>query len=155
MLNQLNRPVPVSFPFLSIGLDSQASQRLLRKFPERMVTEWVDITLAAKERFDSSFFLKSPADYLADNLNHAVTGTRTAPDWWYDIRKAEERKHASMEQRKNANRSSLPQRALNSVDDITQTIFQQFIASGQSESVAKENSKKLLAALQNRRKKSQ
>ena len=34
--------------------------------------------------------------YLIDNLKKSASDGRTPPDWWYDIRKAEERKRDSL-----------------------------------------------------------
>ena len=75
---------PLVEPLERIGLDRRAIQRNLQKFPVRTLNQWVDITLAAKERFGKSFFSNSPAAFLIDNLNHAVEGTRLPPDWWHD-----------------------------------------------------------------------
>ena len=71
---------PLFEPMKKIGLDNRAIRRLLSKFTLRLLNEWVDITLAAMERFGKSFFSKSPAAYLVDNLNNAANGTRLPPD---------------------------------------------------------------------------
>jgi hypothetical protein len=31
--------------------------------------------------------------YLVDSLTKASTGNRTAPDWWHDLKRAENQKH--------------------------------------------------------------
>ena len=36
-----------------------------------------------------SYFHKSPMAYLVDSITKASTGTRTAPDWWQDLKRAE------------------------------------------------------------------
>ncbi len=74
----------------SIGFDERDIGRLLRKYPSRLLQEWADITLAAKERHGASFFKRSPQAYFIDNVRHAVAGRRTPPDWWHQLRKAEE-----------------------------------------------------------------
>jgi hypothetical protein len=76
-------------PLGRIGLTETTMVSLIRKYPAAMLREWTDITLAAMERKGTGFFKKSPAAYLLDNLKHAVKGTRTVPDWWLDVRKAE------------------------------------------------------------------
>ncbi len=83
---------PLVEPLLAIGFDDAGVVRVLRQFPHNRVREWVDITLAAKERFGPSFFKRSPMAYLVDNLKKAASDGRTPPDWWHDIRRAEERK---------------------------------------------------------------
>lgn len=87
------RPTPgessLQEPLADIGLDRAAAARLLRQYAPRLLREWVDITLAARERFGESFFTKSPTAYLVDNLKNAKAGRRTPPDWWHEVRKAE------------------------------------------------------------------
>jgi hypothetical protein len=85
---------PLLEPLQSIGLDEAGIQRVLRQFPPSKVREWADITLAAKERFGMRFFKRSPVAYFLDNLKKAAAEGRTPPDWWNDIRKAEEREQA-------------------------------------------------------------
>jgi hypothetical protein len=51
--------------------------------------------LAAKERFGDAFFKRSPQAYFVDNVKHAAAGTRTPPDWWHELRKAEQRRRRS------------------------------------------------------------
>ena len=79
---------PLVEPLQSIGLDAAGIARVLRQFPHDRIREWVDITLAAKERFGLKFFKRSPMAYLIDNLKKSASDGRTPPDWWHDIRKA-------------------------------------------------------------------
>ena len=51
-------------PLAAIGFDDRAIQRMTRQFPTALLAEWVDITLAARERFGETFFKRSPAAYL-------------------------------------------------------------------------------------------
>jgi hypothetical protein len=74
---------------LELGLDPASARRLLASAPRRVVREWLDITLAARERFGPGFFRKSPQAYLVHNVGAAVASGRTAPDWWHDLRKRE------------------------------------------------------------------
>ncbi len=85
---------PLFGPLVSLGFEEDAASRLIRKYPQRMLAEWLDITQAAAERFGASFFKKSPMAYLVDSVRHAATGTRTAPDWWLELRKGEDRRDA-------------------------------------------------------------
>lgn len=146
---------PLIEPLNKIGLDNRATQRLLAKFPNRMLSQWTDITLAAMERFGKSFFKKSPAAYLIDNLNHAAKGTRLAPDWWLDIRKAEDQARAKLARDKrvgdNLGGNKLPERAIASVDDLQDTIFAHFLSSGQNAALAKVNSSQFQAAARKRK----
>jgi hypothetical protein len=83
------RESPLFEPLREIGFDEATAVRLVRKHPARILREWVDITLAARERFGPSFFRKSPQAYLIDNLKNAARGHRTPPDWWHALRRAE------------------------------------------------------------------
>ena len=146
---------PLIEPLKKIGLDNRAIQRLLSKFKTPMLNQWTDITLAAMGRHGKSFFKKSPSAYLIDNLNHAAKGTRLPPDWWHEIRRAEERARAKpvRDKRvgKNPDRNSLPEKAIESFDKINETIFGKFLAAGQNEKLARMNSKQFQAALRKRK----
>ena len=72
-----------------LGFDDPGICRLLRRFPMPMLREWTDITQTAKERFGATFFKKSPQAFLVDNLKNAAKGNRTPPDWWHEVRRAE------------------------------------------------------------------
>lgn len=131
---------PLVAPLADIGFDPAAVQRILKRFPVRTVREWVDITLAARERFGAGFFTRSPMAYLMDNLQKAVSGERTPPDWWRDIRRAEERGRAARARRRSEPGLDPPSRqALASLSDVHETIFEQFRAAGQSERTARRN----------------
>ena len=92
----MNPDSPLADPLQSIGLDPAGIVRVLRQFPHDRIREWVDITLAARERFGLKFFNRSPMAYLIDNLKKSASDGRTPPDWWHDIRKAEEKKQDSL-----------------------------------------------------------
>ncbi len=147
---------PLVEPLQKIGLDNRAIRGLLVKFPMRLLNEWVDITLAAMERFEKDFFSNCPAAYLIDNLNHAAQGTRLPPDWWYDIRQAEERARAKAARKKRSEgkpkkSKTLPERAIASFEDLQGTIFDHFLSGGQSENIAKVNSKRFHDAAQKKK----
>lgn len=84
----------------TIGVDDRAIGSIFREFPEQAVREWADITLAAQERFGNSFFKRSPAAYFFDNLKKSVVDARTPPDWWHDVRKAEQQAQARRDRRR-------------------------------------------------------
>ncbi|HUY33162.1 MAG TPA: hypothetical protein VMV69_10300 [Pirellulales bacterium] len=75
-----------------LDFDPPTIAHILRTYPQKLVAEWIDITLAARERYGDKFFKRSPQAYLLDNLRHAANDGRTPPDWWHDLRREEERK---------------------------------------------------------------
>jgi hypothetical protein len=83
---------PLTATLQELGLDDPTIRRVLGNHRRPLLQEWTDITLAARERFGSSFFKRSPAAYFLDNVKQAAAGRRTPPDWWHDVRKAEERR---------------------------------------------------------------
>lgn len=80
---------PLVEPLLSIGFDEATVRRLLQTYSARLLEEWADITLAAKERQGDKFFSKSPMAYFVSNITEAAAGRRTPPDWWRELRKRE------------------------------------------------------------------
>jgi hypothetical protein len=83
------RDSPLYDPLRSVGFDDSTVHRLLKTYPSKLLEQWADITLAAKERQGASFFTKSPQAYFTDNIKAAVDKRRTPPDWWRDLRKRE------------------------------------------------------------------
>ncbi len=84
---------PLFEPLLTIGFEEDAASRLIRRYPQRLLAEWLDITQAAQERYGSQFFRKSPMAYYVNSVSHAASGTRTAPDWWLEMKRAETQQH--------------------------------------------------------------
>ena len=82
---------PVLETLIALGFEIGAAHSLMKRFPSRLLEEWADITQAARERFGSKFFKKSPMAYLVDSVKKAHAGQRTPPDWWHDVRRAEEK----------------------------------------------------------------
>jgi hypothetical protein len=75
---------PLSDPLRAIGFDSAAVGRILAGFPVEQIQLWADVTLAAMEHKGPSFFRRSPEAFFMDNLQNAVRGKRTPPEWfWY------------------------------------------------------------------------
>lgn len=91
------RPTPEDSPLfdalLDIGFEEEPAARLIRKYPARLLSEWADITQAAKERFGAEFFVKSPMAFFVDSVAKAASGNRTAPDWWHDLKRVENQEH--------------------------------------------------------------
>jgi hypothetical protein len=80
---------PLTEPLRSIGLEDRMIERLMAQHPQRLLQEWADITLAAKERHGGKFFTASPAAYFVDSVKAAAKGNRTPPDWWRELRMQE------------------------------------------------------------------
>jgi hypothetical protein len=137
---------PLIEPLRAIGVDADAIPRLLDRYPVRVIREWVDITLAAQERFGPGFFKRSPAAYFVDNVRHAGAGTRTPPDWWQELRRAERRggrrRGKSQTGRspaitaKTGDDGALP-------DSLTEALRVQFEAAGQPATLARRNAERL------------
>ena len=128
---------PLLEPLRSIGLDESSIARTVKRFPTSLVREWVDITLAARERFGDNFFKRSPAAFLLDNLKHAAASGRTPPDWWHEVRKAEEHKQAVGDRRRSSNNRTPPAASGRATfDRIRGEIFEQLASQGWSEPAA-------------------
>ena len=82
---------PLMDGLLAIGFEASAAARIIRRYPQSLVSQWTDITQAALERFGKDHFRVSPMAYLVDSLKHASKGVRTPPDWWHDARRQERR----------------------------------------------------------------
>lgn len=145
---------PLLEPLRLLGFEPLDAQRLVSHFPRAMVREWIDITLAAEERFGRKFFTRSPAAYLRYNLNRAAAGTGTPPDWWHEVRKAEERAHAARARNRRSAHgpTRLPQRAMNSLDEVREDIFDHFLTAGQSKKQAADNARRFQSAVSRSRK---
>ena len=144
---------PFFQPLCDIGFRPQDAQRLIANYSTHLVREWIDITLAAKERFGVSFFNRSPAAFLRYYLQRAAAGKDGPPDWWLEIRKTEEQACANRARKRRPTRRSdqLPQKAMDVIDKVHDDIFHQFLAAGQSEKVAAENARKFHATASKRK----
>ena len=148
---------PASAPALSesslhellreLGFDDDGIRRLVRRFPMAMLREWVDITQAAKERFGPRFFKKSPQAYLVDSLKHAATGNRTPPDWWHEVRRAENLKLKAIRRSHHEisvnETPDVPQESRQAYERIVKDMFAFFCDAGQPEAAARVNAEKL------------
>lgn len=132
----------------SIGLDTNAVRRVIERYPGRLLQEWADITLAAREKFGESFFRKSAAAYFMDNVKNAACDQRTPPDWWLELRKSESRAEASSHRRRgettaaNIDVESLTEEARAVFTRVLGEIFDEFKAAGQPPEVARANARR-------------
>ena len=137
---------PLTEPLTAIGFGSSSIAGILEKYPHSMLREWADITLAAQERFGKQFFRVSSQAYFIDNVKHAAVGTRTAPDWWHDIRKAEDRRiqaeHRAKRRSQVDQAAPLTDEEQEKFDEIAEQLFQEFRSAGQSPMAARNSARK-------------
>ena len=144
---------PCAEPLRELGFEQRMIDSILGRYPQAMLREWIDITLAAKERFGDSFFRKNPRAYLLDNLKHAGEGNRTPPDWWHELRQAEAGRRALSSKAGKPTRvlTEIATESSDALDQVRRDIFQQFVAGGQSEVIARLNSEKFAEEWKRRR----
>jgi len=133
---------PLVEPLRAIGVDEGAIRKVLAEYPVRVIQEWVDITLAAEERFGPQFFKRSPAAFFVDNLRNAAAGTRTPPDWWQELRRAEQRSRPAHRRRGRTSDLAANDDTEENVvlpDRVTEAMRLQFEAAGQSTQSARRN----------------
>lgn len=155
--SSMNVESPLWGPLQSIGLDRQAIRRILKQYPHQLVRKWSDVTLAAMERKGNGFFRKSPAAHFVDNLKAASRGERGLPDWFLDLQKQEQARFAERARKvqrrpigESPTRTTTPARAFPASLSRSATISEmtaQFIAAGQSETDAKKNAHRFVAAM--------
>lgn len=76
---------------VSIGFENHDAGRITARYEASLLKEWIDITIAAKERFGNEYFHRSPPAFLMHHLSKAAAGEYSPPDWWHEIRKQESR----------------------------------------------------------------
>jgi hypothetical protein len=138
---------PLFDPLHTIGFDDPSIRRIVKMYQPRLIAECADMTLAASERFGASFFKKSPQAYFTDNIREQAAGKRTAPDWWRELRKQEERQRWESEHEgrapsrkfEEALDAYLKTEAREAFERTMDRILQDLKAGGQSESDAKVN----------------
>lgn len=140
---------PLVDPLRGIGFDAAAIERILKRFKPNLIREWADITLAAREHNGDEFFRKSAAAYFMDNIQHAVAGRRTPPDWWREMRMEEMRRQREAERADAATyspaseeaafRQYLETEARDAFDRVTGQLIADFTKAGRSESDARES----------------
>ena len=156
---------PLFDPLQAIGFERPAIEHILRRFKTEQIQIWSDVTLAAIERKGKRFFRRSPQAFFMDNIQKAVAGLRTPPDWFRELQKEEQRQMAEEGRRaRQAKESVSPkpsaaaQTAEPSTDEsselqqIVSEMFSQFRAAGQSMVEAKRNAERF-ATEHTRRKK--
>ena len=126
-----------------IELDDRTIVRCLARYSTDLLQQWLDITLAARERHGSTFFRKSPAAYFINNVQNAAQGKRTPPDWWHDLVRDERRLQAESSRRK---RSATPGTNGASGSTLVDAVTRQFRAAGQSDADAAANARRFVAA---------
>ena len=138
---------PIDDQLKTLGFDDRRVNYLKSRYQNKLLTEWVDITLAAIEHKGMHFFKKCPQAFLQDNLKHAAKGERTPPDWWLILQKEEYSKRPKPVDSMSANKagglkSPTSLKALESLDNATRMIFEHFLAVGQPENKAIQNARK-------------
>jgi hypothetical protein len=91
---------PLFEPLQAIGLEAATIARLLKQYPAKLIEQWADITLAARDRHGEKFFKVSPQAFFMDNVKAAVLNGRTPPDWWHELRKQERQQERDRERSK-------------------------------------------------------
>jgi len=145
--NRLSSTVesPLVEPLRAIGVEEGAIVKVLRQYSVRLIQQWVDITLAAEERFGPKFFKRSPAAFFIDNLRHAAAGTRTPPDWWQELHLAERRAHGgrSKPRSRNGSGAGVETKASGSPAEVlTEAMRTHFEVAGQPAEVARRNAER-------------
>jgi hypothetical protein len=94
------------------------------------------------------FFKRTPAAFLMYYLQRAAAGRDGPPDWWHEVRKAEEHARAERARKRSCTlvADQLPQKAIASLDNVCDDIFHQFLAAGQSKTQAAQNARRFTAA---------
>jgi hypothetical protein len=82
---------PLADALRSRGFESRDADRVCSRYKVSLLREWIDITIAYEERHGPNAFTRSRQAFLIDNLKHAAAGTHSAPDWWQEIRRREQR----------------------------------------------------------------
>ena len=142
----------------AIGFESPAAHRTIKQYPAPVLREWVDITLAARERFGKSFFRKSAAAYFVDNVRQATQQGRRPPDWWLELRKNEARVQAEKHRARRASETPGLAARPPASDDLLQRVgdelFRDLVAAGQDAREARKNADRFAAEHVRRRKQS-
>lgn len=157
---------PLHDPLRAIGFDAVSIRRILARFPEDQIQLWADVTLAALEHRGPAFFRRSPQAFFIDNIHHAASRGRTPPEWFWELRRTEQRRRAERA-RRTVNRRLPPKPATGirmaesayrvldldrSPEDLAANLVGCFLAAGQSESDARRNAERFVQeSLQSKR----
>lgn len=138
-----------------VGFDDRSIRRLVSQYPSRLLREWADITLAAMEQFGMEFFRKSAPAYFVDNVRNAAQGRRTPPDWWHDLRKAENLARSPSNRGRGIRRLFEPVTARDNdpgdLEQITSEMCVHFQAAGQPGLSARKNAERFAREYLDRR----
>jgi hypothetical protein len=149
---------PLYDPLRAVGFDGAAIGRVLARFPEGQIQLWADVTLAAMEHKGPSFFRRSPQAFFMDNIQHAAKEGRTPPDWFWELRRAEQHRHAERARRmlnhrraskqQNGSQAAEPACRVLEVDrspeELATDLMGCFLAAGQSERDARRNAERFV-----------
>jgi hypothetical protein len=143
-----NSESPFHDQLKAIGFDEPSIHRILQRYDGRLIAEWSDITLAAKEKQGDTFFTNSPQAYFSDNIKHAAAGTRTPPDWWREMRLREERLRkdnapSADDHVKPVFDEYLRTEARESFEQIMMRLFTDLQSNGMSEQEARQNATRI------------
>jgi hypothetical protein len=154
---------PLRDPLKAIGFDQRTIARILHQYSAKQIQLWADVTLAAMERKGPDFFRHSPQAFFMDNIKNAAQAGRTPPDWFWAIRKEEDRRRAKLARRTKQSRNRcgdvgparlvLPSRAFppnTATAAIVTEMTAQFLAAGQSTADAQRNAERFAADYANR-----
>ena len=146
---------PLYDPLRAIGFDAAVIANILSRFPIEQIQLWADVTLAAIESKGPAFFRRSPQAFFMDNIQHATKAGRTPPDWFWVMRKEEDRLRAEKVRRVNRShrrdkipaepKSVDPSRAFDpdvSATHLVTEMTAQFRAAGQSARDARRNAQR-------------
>ena len=116
---------PLWDALVGLGFDPPAAGRLIKDYPHRAVREWLDITLAAQERYGPKFFKRSPQAFLVDNLKQAAASGRTPPEWWHELRTQERLRVRSVPGSPSASApgSTVPDHSAAVLRRVTEAVF--------------------------------
>jgi hypothetical protein len=146
---------PLVEPLLAIGFDNASIRRIMCRYSAKLIEQWVDITLAAKEHNGDKFFTTSPQAYFTDNIKEASSKRRTPPDWWRELRKKELQQRRDQERAKAGLLLDAPSHDDKSFDEyleneareaferITRKLLGDFQKAGQSEPLARDNARRM------------
>ena len=149
---------PLCDPLRAIGFDSADIGRILDRFSGDQIQLWADVTLAAIESKGPAFFRRSPQAFFMDNIQQASKAGRTPPDWFWALRKEEDRLLAEEGRRVKRGRdkgripaqpkSTAPTRPFDAhlaAPGVVTEMTAQFQAAGQSARDARRNAKRFAA----------
>ncbi len=124
-----------------IGFEDSGIARTLGEYKPHLLERWIDVTLIAIERFGPPFFRRSPQAFLIDNLKNAAMGTRSAPDWYHELRKHEEtrRKPELRKHESDAFEDFLTGQGRRQFESVVKQMLRHLHSSGQSSREAKSN----------------